>query len=208
MKTNKTHWEDVYEIKLPHEVSWTQDIPSTSLEMIERANLPKNARIIDIGGGDSKLVDYLLREGYEDISVLDISEKALARAQKRLGHLAENITWIAADVTEFQPQVSYDLWHDRATFHFLTTQPQINRYLSIASQAVKNYLVVATFSESGPIKCSGLEIKQYSEIQLESEFNKNFEKIICKTEDHLTPFQTKQNFTFCSFHKRGDALTA
>lgn len=197
----KSHWETVYETKQPNEVSWTQENPKTSLDFIRKTNLGKSAKIIDIGGGDSKLVDYLLEEGYEDITVLDISSKALERAQKRLGKKAEKVHWIVSDITEFKPKVSYDIWHDRATFHFLTTTEQIETYVQITEKWVSNFLIIGTFSENGPKKCSGLDIKQYSEMELESQFSDRFKKRECIIEDHVTPFETKQNFTFCAFEK-------
>ena len=126
---NKNHWETVYETKQPDEVSWTQENPKTSLAFIRKTHLGKTAKIIDIGGGDSKLVDFLLEEGYKNITVLDISAKALERAQKRLGKKAGKIHWIVSDITEFKPEVSYEIWHDRATFHFLTTAQQIKKYV-------------------------------------------------------------------------------
>ena len=118
----KNHWETVYETKQPNEVSWTQEYPKTSIDFIHETHLDKTANIIDIGGGDSKLVDFLLEEGYENISVLDISANALERAKKRLGKNAGKVNWIVSDITEFKPETKYDIWHDRATFHFLTTQ--------------------------------------------------------------------------------------
>ena len=197
----KAHWETVYTNKQPHEVSWTQEVPQTSLDFIHSFKVPKTARIIDIGGGDSKLVDHLLDEGYENISVLDISEKALERAKQRLGDKATKVNWVVSDITEFSPEEKYDVWHDRATFHFLTTPPQVTQYLSIAKNAINGYLTIGTFSENGPKKCTGLEIKQYSEEQLQRELSNGFEKIKCITEDHTTPFNTTQNFLFCSFRK-------
>src|SRR6476620_6559782 len=120
-KTNsqKEHWEKVYLTKLPKEVSWTQEFPKTSLELIHSFDLPKTAKIIDVGGGDSKLVDHLLDQGFNDITVLDISANAIERAKKRLGNKSQNVQWIVSDITEFEPATNYDLWHDRATFHFL-----------------------------------------------------------------------------------------
>jgi cyclopropane fatty-acyl-phospholipid synthase-like methyltransferase len=197
----KSHWEAVYATKQPNEVSWTQEIPQTSLDIIHGFNLPKTARIIDIGGGDSKLVDYLLGEGFENVAVLDISENALERAKVRLGEKAHKVKWIVSNITEFHPEDSYDVWHDRATFHFLTTPEQIAQYLTIARQAVDKYLAIGTFSENGPKKCSGLDIKQYSETELQTQLSNGFEKIRCITEDHVTPFNTSQNFLFCSFKK-------
>lgn len=197
----KNHWETVYKNKQPNEVSWTQENPKTSLDFIRETNLGKSARIIDIGGGDSKLVDFLLEEGYENISVLDISANALERAKKRLGKNAEKVNWIVSDITEFKPETTYDIWHDRATFHFLTTQEQIKKYSEITQKWIDGFLIIGTFSEKGPKKCSGLDIKQYSETAIENQFSDNFKKLKCITEDHLTPFETKQNFTFCEFEK-------
>jgi SAM-dependent methyltransferase len=198
----KNHWETVYETKQPNEVSWTQENPKTSLDFIRETQLEKSAKIIDIGGGDSKFVDFLLEEGYENITVLDISEKALERAKKRLGKNAEKVSWIASDITEFRPETSYDIWHDRATFHFLTTAEQIKKYVEITEKWVSGFLIIGTFSDQGPKKCSGLDIKQYSGSELEKQFSNRFKKLKCITKDHTTPFETKQNFTFCLFEKR------
>ncbi|MWB96648.1 methyltransferase domain-containing protein [Flavobacterium sp. GA093] len=198
----KNHWEKVYETKSPNEVSWTQEVPKTSLDFIHSLELNKNATIIDIGGGDSNLVDFLLNEGFENITVLDISEKALEKAKIRLGEKAKKIKWIVSDITEFAPEETYDVWHDRATFHFLTDAFQIEKYLEITGKAVNSHLIIGTFSENGPTKCSGLTIKQYSENTLEQQFIKSFNKIKCITENHITPFETSQNFVFCSFKKR------
>lgn len=197
----KQHWETVYETKLPNEVSWTQENPKTSLDFIRETNLGKSAKIIDVGGGDSKLVDFLLDEGYQNITVLDISANALERAKKRLGKKSEKVSWIVSDVTEFKPETTYDIWHDRATFHFLTTSEQIKTYVETTEKWVTDFLIIGAFSENGPKKCSGLEIKQYSETAIENQFSDGFKKLKCITEDHVTPFETKQNFTFCIFKK-------
>jgi cyclopropane fatty-acyl-phospholipid synthase-like methyltransferase len=201
METRKEHWEKVYSTKQPDQVSWTEKFPKTSLEFVHSFNLPKTASIIDIGGGDSKLVDYLLNEGYENISVLDISETALEKAKQRLAEKAKKVKWIVSDVTEFHPSTVYDCWHDRATFHFLMTEEEIKTYLSVAKQAVKGYMTIGTFSDKGPKKCSGLDVHQYSEEELQRQLAAGFEKIKCITEDHETPFHTKQNFLFCSFKR-------
>ncbi|CAM2879401.1 SAM-dependent methyltransferase [Chryseobacterium flavum] len=198
---NKDHWENVYETKNPDQVSWTQKKPQTSLDFINSFGMKKNASIIDVGGGDSNLVDYLLEEGYENITVLDISERALERAKQRLGAKAGKVKWIVTDVTAFEPPESYDIWHDRAAFHFLTTPEQVSDYLKIAGKYVNNCIVLGTFSTNGPLKCSGLEIQQYDENSLAEKFKTSFEKIKCITEDHITPFNTTQNFIFCSFRK-------
>lgn len=201
-KDKKSHWEQVYQTKTPEQVSWTQEIPQTSLDFINSLNLPKSAKIIDIGGGDSTLVDHLLQAGFADLTVLDISEAALQKAKARLGNKGDLVKWIVSDITEFHPKESYDLWHDRATFHFLTGEDQVNAYLTTMSKTVNKYLVIGTFSENGPEKCSGLPVRQYSQLQLKEQFSEQFENIKCITEDHITPLQTTQNFTFCSFKKR------
>jgi hypothetical protein len=202
MKENKkAHWEHVYQTKNPDQVSWTQSVPQTSLDFIHGFNLSKTSKIIDIGGGDSFLVDFLLQEGFMDITVLDISEAALDKAKARLGLQSKMVKWIVSDVTEFNTDERYDLWHDRATFHFMTQKSQVAAYLKIAGKAIANYMVVGTFSQNGPEKCSGLPIQQYTEDKLQGQLNKDFEKIKCINEDHTTPFGTKQNFIFCSFKK-------
>lgn len=198
---NKQHWENIYQTKQANEMSWTQEIPETSIHLITALNLPKSASIIDVGGGDSNLVDYLLAAGYEDISVLDISESALERAKARLGVQAQKVTWLVGDVTSFKSEKKYTLWHDRAAFHFMTTEQQIKDYIYAAQQAAHEYLIVGTFSENGPQKCSGLTIKQYSEDTLQDTLAKNFSKLTCITQNHITPFNTVQNFLFCSFKK-------
>jgi SAM-dependent methyltransferase len=200
--TRKNHWETVYETKNPNEVSWTQEIPKTSLDFIKSFDLTKKSKIIDIGGGDSKLVDFLIEEGFENITVLDISAKAIEKAKARLGVNAEKVNWVVSDITEFEPNETFEVWHDRATFHFLTSEEQIQKYMETARKSVSGYLTIGTFSENGPKKCSGLDIKQYSEETLTAEMENGFEKIKCVTEDHITPFETKQNFIFCSFKRQ------
>lgn len=199
---NKNHWETVYETKNANQVSWTQQVPKTSLEFIHSFGLPKSARIIDIGSGDSKLVDCLLDEGYENITVLDISEKALEKARNRLKDKAGQVNWIVSDIMDFTPAISYDIWHDRATFHFLTHAEQVAKYLDTARQSVNGYMAIGTFSTNGPKSCSGLEVKQYSEQTLSAELKNGFEKLRCITENHITPFNTIQNFLFCSFKRQ------
>jgi SAM-dependent methyltransferase len=200
----KQHWEKVFSTKAEDKVSWFQAYPKTSMEFVELFNLPLDANIIDIGGGDSHFVDSLLDKGYKNIYVLDISANAIERAKKRLGERASEVHWIVLDVTEFEPPVQFDFWHDRAAFHFLTTEDKIYKYVSIAENAIKKdgYLILGTFSENGPEKCSGLEIKQYSEASMSARFEVGFDRIKCITEDHKTPFNTIQNFLFCSFKRK------
>ncbi len=199
----KEHWEKIYQTKQPDEVSWYQPTPETSLQFFREFKVPLHARIIDIGGGDSLLVDHLLELGYQDITVLDISEAALEKARKRLGAKAEQVKWIVADAATFIPTEKYDFWHDRAAFHFLTDEQEIESYLHTAQQHLteNGIMIIGTFSEQGPKKCSGIEIKQYSEQSMTEKLRQYFEKIKCITIDHQTPFGTLQNFVFCSFRK-------
>jgi len=204
MENTKLHWENVFATKNPNEVSWTQEYPKTAMYHIESLQLSKTANIIDIGGGDSNLVDALLDNGYENIWVLDISEFALERAKKRLGEKANRVHWIVSDITEFSTDIKFDFWHDRAVFHFLTEQQNIDKYVALINNAIAdngNFLL-GTFSENGPLKCSGLEIKQYSENAMRQTFNQSFQAVNCFTENHTTPFNTIQNFQFCGFKKR------
>ncbi len=200
----KQHWENVFATKAETEVSWFQSYPKTSVEFLELFHLPLDANIIDVGGGDSHFVDALLEKGFQNIYVLDISANAIERAKKRLGDKATKVNWIVSDITDFAPKIKFDFWHDRAAFHFLTDEESIYKYGSIAENAVnKNgYLILETFSENGPKKCSGLEIKQYTETSMSARFETAFDRIKCIMEDHVTPFNTVQNFLFCSFRKK------
>jgi len=199
----KQHWENIYQTKQPNEVSWTEEVPTVSLGFIHQFNLAKDAKIIDIGGGDSKLVDHLLAEGYSNVSVLDISAAAIDRAKKRLGEKADAVKWFETDILEFKPNDTYDLWHDRAAFHFQTEADKIDGYLKLVKDAVTGKIIVGTFSVDGPKKCSGLEIKQYDEIGMKDKFeHASFKNIECKREDHITPSGAVQNFVFCSFEKK------
>jgi len=198
------HWENIYQTKKLKDVSWFQPTPQTSLDFFKQLNVEPSAKIIDIGGGDSFLVDYLLDLGYNDLTVLDISKSGIDRAKKRLGNRAKNVKWIVEDVSNFKPTKKYDFWHDRAAFHFLTDQQEISNYLETAKQFINptGYLVIGTFSKQGPKKCSGLEIQQYSEESLSALLKNGFDKINCVTVEHITPFNTSQNFLFCSFKKQ------
>ncbi len=200
---NKEHWEKVFSEKSPQEVSWTQEYPETVMKYLEEIQLPKTAYIIDVGGGESNFADALLEKGYENIWVLDISANALEKAKKRLGKKAERIHWVVSDITEFRNDISFDFWYDRAVFHFLTNEDDIERYKVLLSRSIaeNGHFLLGTFSENGPQKCSGLEIRQYSEAAMKEKFNRDFEAVKCFTEDHITPFNTVQNFQFCGFKK-------
>ena len=202
----KTHWETMYQKKQFQEVSWFQETPTTSIAFFEKLALPKSAKIIDVGGGESRFVDYLLEKGYVDITVLDISATALEKKKQTLGDKAQSVKWVVSDVVDFQPTEHYDFWHDRATFHFLTQQADIERYIKTIQQFVKpeGALILSTFSENGPTKCSGLDIKQYSEKTLSERVEAFFTKVKCVIVDHITPFETVQNFIFCSFKRKNE----
>ncbi len=203
----KKHWENIYQTKELKDVSWYQPTPTTSLDFLKQFNIPTTAKIIDVGGGDSFLVDHLLDLGYTDLTVLDISASSLDRAKQRLGDRATKVKWIVADAATFKPTEQYDFWHDRAAFHFLTQEQEITNYIDTIQKSVKptGVLVIGTFSEQGPKKCSGIEIKQYSETTMTDRLKKFFEKVKCITVDHTTPFDTIQNFIFCSFKKLATA---
>jgi len=201
--TYRSHWEKIYATKRQDEVSWYQPTPEVSLVFINDLNIPKDAAVIDVGGGDSYLVDNLLLAGFTDITVLDISAEAINRTKLRLGKEAEKINWIVSDITELAIGKKFDCWHDRAAFHFLTTEIQVEKYLAIAQEHISKNgrMIIGTFSTSGPEKCSGLPIKQYNDQSLSTVFKNWFEKIKCITTDHITPFNSIQNFLFCSFKK-------
>tara|TARA_B100000575_G_scaffold57829_1_gene43655 strand:+ start:12110 stop:12721 length:612 start_codon:yes stop_codon:yes gene_type:complete len=197
--SKKLHWETIYKDKSPEQVSWTQNIPSTSISFFSDLKIDKKAPIIDVGGGESKFVDYLLEKGFENISVLDISENAINKTKNRLGQLSKKITWIISDINDFEPDIKYNFWHDRAVFHFLTSHNEINDYVKKVKLFSENFMI-GTFSKSGPEKCSGLKITQYDQILLDNLFSGdglNLKKF--KYENHTTPFDTKQNFIFCCF---------
>ena len=204
MENRKEHWEKVFATKQENEVSWYQIKPEISIKFFSDNQIPKDAKIIDIGGGDSYLIDHLLDLGYTNLHLLDISANAIERIKKRLGEKASIVTFIVSDILDFKPETTFDVWHDRASFHFLTTENEIATYKNLATNSIsKNgFLFIGTFSENGPTKCSGLEISQYSEAKCEQTFSGNFEKLECFTENHQTPFDTTQNFIFCTFKKK------
>lgn len=203
MTEKKAHWENVYQNKTPDQVSWTQKIPQVSIDFITSLTSNYGAPIIDIGGGDSNLVDFLLDLGYSDLTVLDISEAAIERAKKRLGEKGQQVHWIVADVLDFVPERKYEVWHDRAAFHFLTSEEDRNIYKNRLIESKAEHLVIGTFSKSGPMKCSGLEIYQYEPKDLADFLTPEFRMKGQLNRDHLTPFDTVQNFTFGCFEKLG-----
>lgn len=203
-ESRQAHWDNVFATKTLEERSWYEPTPGIALDLLSQLLVPKDAAIIDIGGGDSLLVDHLLDLEYSNVSVLDISEKAILRAQKRLGTKAQQVHWITSDVLDFAPTQTYDFWYDRAAFHFLTTESEVQKYVQLAAQGIKagGILVIGTFSLDGPQKCSGLEVRQYSEKSLAEVFEAYFQKIDCFPVEHYTPTQAVQHFTFCVFRKK------
>src|SRR3989338_1710116 len=200
----KEHWGVIYKTKKPNEVSWYQEKPKTSLNLIVEIGLDKGAKIIDVGAGDSKLVDNLLDLGFRNITVLDVSLTALNRAKKRLGDRANEVKWIVSDLREFETNDRYDIWHDRAVLHFLTKEDDIKKYGEVVRKLLKpnGYLITSTFSENGPKKCSGLDIKQYSEDSMKKLFS-DFEHIKSFEEEHTTPWNASQIFLYSIFRKKG-----
>jgi len=203
MSEKKQHWETVFTTKAENEVSWYQNEPKTSIQLIQACKVLKDAKIIDMGGGDSYLIDSLLDLGYTNLFLLDISAAAIERAKKRLGEKAKKVTFIVSDSLHFQSDEKFDVWHDRASFHFFTTANDIEQYkTNMITNSTKNgHLILGTFSEDGPLKCSGLSITQYSVEKMEAVFGEDFELENCFTEDHETPFDTVQNFIFCHYKK-------
>jgi 2-polyprenyl-3-methyl-5-hydroxy-6-metoxy-1,4-benzoquinol methylase len=197
----KSHWESIYASRASPTLSWYQRHPRRSLDLIGRTALPKSARIIDVGGGDSFLVDELLREGYSDLTVLDLSKAALNGAQARLGSdVADRVAWLEGDILEVDmPSAAFDVWHDRAVFHFLTTADQRNAYIRAVKHAVRpgGHVIVATFAEDGPTRCSGLPVNRYSAAELHRTFGAPFQLIGSEREAHRTPVGVEQRFTYC-----------
>lgn len=199
----KDHWEHVYSGKKSTEVSWYQQHPQHSLELIKATGIDVSAHIIDIGGGASTLVDFMLGEGFQNLTVLDIAQGAIEQAKSRLGERAEMVTWLEQDITTFSPDEPYDVWHDRAVFHFLTDQLDRSSYVRIMSRALKPgaHAIIATFDLDGPEKCSGLDVVRYSPEIMSAVLGDNFELVETSTEAHLTPRTTIQNFVYCRFKR-------
>ncbi|MEZ0612369.1 trans-aconitate 2-methyltransferase [Fibrella sp. WM1] len=201
---DQTHWNQVYQTKAAETVSWYEAYPQRSVDTIVSFGLSPQARLIDVGGGDSRLVDALLDLGFVNLTVLDISMSALERAKRRLGNRADLVSWIVADITSYQPDQPFDIWHDRAAFHFLTTPAEVARYLAVAKAGIKTggILTVGTFAENGPTHCSGLPVRQYAPDTLARQFSAHFTKRHCETTEHQTPSGAKQAFTFCQFERK------
>ncbi len=196
----KSHWEGIYRNKLPTQVSWYQPHARRSLDLIRRVSPPLDGAIIDVGGGASTLVDDLLDAGYHDLTVLDLSSVALAAARRRLGTRADTVRWVEADVLNASlPKAGYSVWHDRAAFHFLTAPADRGRYIEQVRQAVRvgGFVLVATFADDGPTRCSGLEVARYSPEALHAEFGAPFQLMTSEREEHVTPSGVCQAFIYC-----------
>ncbi len=201
----KEHWEKVYQTNEPNDVSWFQTRPATSLKLIEATGVSRNADIIDVGGGASVLVDFLLDAGFTHLAVLDISAAALAQAQKRLGGRVGRVQWLNADVTAFDPPHRFALWHDRAVFHFLTDQNDRRKYVGWLNRAISpgGHVIIGTFAIDGPRKCSGLEVVRYDSRLICAELGESFQLVEQADETHTTPWETKQKFSYFRFARKG-----
>ena len=199
----KLHWEKIYDEKNEDEVSWFQKETNESLKMILSAGI-ENPKIIDVGSGRSKLLKNLIEIGYNHLTYLDISESALEKSKEFLGEQSKKVRWISKDVLSFKPDGKFDIWHDRAVFHFLNEENLIRKYIDIVEKNISEsgHLIIGTFSENGPLKCSGLDVKRYSEKVIEKIFNRSFKLIDSFYYDHVTPFNTTQNFLFSHFIKK------
>ena len=202
----KEHWEKVYSTKAATQVSWFQEHAAMSLQLITRHNVPLSAAIIDVGGGASTLVNDLLDAGYRQITVLDLSGAALATAQARLGERASLVQWREANVLEVElPAQGFDVWHDRAVFHFLTTEQERQAYVQQVLRAVKpgGLVIVATFAEDGPTQCSGLPVMRYDANDLHAQFGAPFATLGHEKESHMTPGGNEQKFVYCFCRRQG-----
>ena len=200
----KNHWEHVYSTKKTESVSWFQEHAEQSMRLIRGTGVPYSAGIIDVGGGASTLVDDLLRSGYRAVSVLDLAAAALSVAKARLGERASEVQWTEGDITKvLLPVHAFDVWHDRAVFHFLTSKEDREAYVDTVLRSVKpgGHVIVATFAEDGPIQCSGLPVMRYGPSELHAEFGSPFSLVQHEREEHHTPFGTVQKFVYCYCRK-------
>lgn len=204
MPKPQEHWDQVYSTKSDTEVSWHQPRPKRSLGLIRSATPNLDASIIDVGGGTSHLVDELLSVGYFDLTVLDVSQAALDRSKARLGGAGKNVSWIAADITTWTPPRSWDVWHDRALFHFLTETKDQDAYISVLRIGTKHgsVAIIATFALDGPERCSGLPVQRYSSTTLAVRIGGEFELVADGLETHRTPWGSIQNFTYVVLKRR------
>jgi Trans-aconitate methyltransferase len=198
------HWEDIYASTPSTEVSWYEDEPAESLRLIEKFASNRSARVIDLGAGTSVLVDRLLGDGFTDVTVLDVSQHALTEVRQRLGERVRHVTFVHQDVLTWKPDRQYDIWHDRAVFHFLTERTARDRYIQIAAHAIRvgGGLVLATFAEDGPMQCSGLPVSRYSAQDLEAAFSATFSLVEHERAEHVTPHGVVQPFTWAVLRRK------
>jgi 2-polyprenyl-3-methyl-5-hydroxy-6-metoxy-1,4-benzoquinol methylase len=204
--SRQDHWEKIYTTKGESQVSWFQETPALSLELIALAGAVRSSAIIDIGGGASRLVDSLVSQGYEDVTVLDLSVAAVASARSRIGDKANQVTWIATDVTAWEPSRPYDVWHDRAAFHFLTDQKDQTAYVDRLRRALRvgGHAIIGTFAPDGPERCSGLMVSRYDANSLSATLGCGFELIDTRRHEHTTPWGAMQKFQFSTFRREQD----
>jgi trans-aconitate methyltransferase len=204
LSDRSSHWETVYSTKAENQVSWFQESPAISLDLIRATQASRESAIIDIGGGASRLADALLHDGYRSITVLDLSASALEAAKTRIGPTSREIDWIVADVTAWTPARTYDVWHDRAAFHFLTATSDRASYVDRLRRAVapRGHVIIATFALDGPEKCSGLPVRRYDGKTVAAELGSDFELIETRGELHHTPWDSTQSFQFSRFRRR------
>jgi SAM-dependent methyltransferase len=201
--SRQAHWENVYTTKDENEVSWFQQSPAPSFELITQAGATHASAIIDIGGGASRLVDHLVEQGFEDVTVLDLSGAALEAAKRRLERRADRVHWVVADATAWEPVKAYDIWHDRAAFHFLTEEKDRAAYIARLTQGVKagGHAIIATFALDGPEKCSGLPVARYDSASLAWTLGSKFQLVHTRRHEHTTPWGSQQMFQFSVFRR-------
>jgi SAM-dependent methyltransferase len=204
----KAHWEEVYAARGPAEMSWHQADPRLSLALIDATGAGSDASLIDVGGGASTLVDHLLDAGHRSITVLDIAEGAIQQARARLGERADTVTWLVQDISAGLPGRHYDIWHDRAVFHFLTDAGDRRRYLAALRQALRpgGHLILATFAPDGPTQCSGLRVMRYSRESLSETLGGHFRLVESLAEAHRTPRGALQHFVYCRYTRNAAAM--
>ncbi|MEA2863462.1 MAG: hypothetical protein QOC84_1418, partial [Bradyrhizobium sp.] len=204
--SRQAHWENVYTTKGEKQVSWFQQTPAPSLELIELTGAVGSSAVIDIGGGASRLAECLVAKGYEDVTVLDLSAAALASARSRMGDKANQVTWIAADVSAWEPSRTFDVWHDRAAFHFLTDPNDQAAYVARLRRALCSggHVIIGTFALEGPERCSGLPVSRHDANSLAATLGRGFELVDTRRHEHTTPWGVTQNFQFSTFRRRAD----
>ena len=205
MKTAATdHWQRAYADRPSDSLSWTEAVPSISLELIEEAELPREAAIVDMGGGASRLAGELVGRGYSDVTVADISSTGMEQAKSALGEDAARVRWVVADARDHSFDRRFDLWHDRAVFHFMVEEGDRRGYLDVLNQSLKpgGHLVLATFGPQGPTECSGLPVRRYDDVEIADLLGDEYEPLSCRRQEHLTPVGNPQQFVYVHLRRR------